>query len=282
MGRAVWERLRVRPRSGPGIRGTDAATARISAHRRGASRRPSQRIRWAVGAQVSCADSRAGGSLGDFIQRRHAVGDYRIAIMIVSNVPLQEAAFSGGVAPSLSTGEWDTLRKVHASRAAPIGGTQSAEANRIGRFFLLVLQARLNRLRFKAGSTGSFPAHVRSASRESSMDFPRSGSRSTTLRTGSGGDTRTVPLSARFAHCFNGIRRAGPTEVHSYVAMRAHCVAVRSTSATIVRWSASLRIVNLHVAHSSPFSCCVGRSMTRQRSLRQTSLAGAPASSVQS
>src|SRR3954454_17524089 len=45
-------------------------------------------------------------SLGRFVQQSHAAGDDRIAILNVSNVPMQAAAFVDVEAPELGEGDW--------------------------------------------------------------------------------------------------------------------------------------------------------------------------------
>lgn len=99
------------------------------------------------------APSRNGESLGSFVKSRHAVGDYRIAVMNVSNVPLQKAAFAGRVEPGLVTGDWDALWRVRTSSARTVDGTQSLAANRLGVALLAGLQARFDALTLTPSSS---------------------------------------------------------------------------------------------------------------------------------
>lgn len=88
--------------------------------------------------------ARAQGSLGSFVAEKHATGDYRVAVMNVSNVPLQLAAFTTIPAPALAPADWDVLRRVRTSTARSVGGTRNPDANRIGDALLASLQARFN------------------------------------------------------------------------------------------------------------------------------------------
>ncbi|MCA0323778.1 MAG: hypothetical protein LCH60_14680 [Actinobacteria bacterium] len=54
-------------------------------------------------------------SLGCFVQRRLSVGDGRVAILNVSMVPMQGAAFVGMDAPDLAEEEWALIAKVRRS-----------------------------------------------------------------------------------------------------------------------------------------------------------------------
>lgn len=94
-----------------------------------------------------------GESLGNYISARHNAGDWRIAIMNVSNVPLQQKAFARRTSPTLTAAEWEVLRRVRTSKAKAIDGTRSAAANKVSESILIGLQTRINRLNFEAGAT---------------------------------------------------------------------------------------------------------------------------------
>jgi hypothetical protein len=93
-----------------------------------------------------------GGSLGEFVEALHAVDDYRVVIMNVSNVPLQPGAFDDEAGP-LTPDEWEVIRVVRDSKTWRVDGTLTPEANRIGLTLLAGLQDRLNRLTFAPGAT---------------------------------------------------------------------------------------------------------------------------------
>jgi hypothetical protein len=83
-------------------------------------------------------------SLGRFVQQSHAAGDYRIAILNVSNVPMQEAAFVDAEAPDLGEGEWTLIEKVRRSRARSISSIQGAETRAISEVLVDGLRHRLS------------------------------------------------------------------------------------------------------------------------------------------
>lgn len=96
--------------------------------------------------------ARTGESLGGYVAARHDAQDDRIAVMNVSNVPLQRSAFVVGPEPALTAVDWEVLRHVRTSRANTVRGTQSADANRVGDALLVGLQTRFDALSFGAGS----------------------------------------------------------------------------------------------------------------------------------
>lgn len=93
-----------------------------------------------------------GGSLGEYVDAKHAAGDYRVAIMNVSNVPLQPEAYDNAARP-LTPDEWEVIRVVRTSPAREVDGTLTPEANRIGRVVFDGLQARVSELTFAPGAT---------------------------------------------------------------------------------------------------------------------------------
>lgn len=94
----------------------------------------------------------SGASLGEFVDSMHAAGDYRVAIINVSNVPLQPGAYEDGAGP-LTPDEWEVIRVVRESTAWRVDGTQTPEANRIGSILLDGLQDRLDLMNFEPGAT---------------------------------------------------------------------------------------------------------------------------------
>lgn len=92
-----------------------------------------------------------GGSLGEFVDAMHSAGDYRVAVMNVSNVPLQPQAFDDDAGP-LTPDEWKVIGVVRDSRASEVDGTMTPEANRIGIIIRDGLQGRMNRLKFESGA----------------------------------------------------------------------------------------------------------------------------------
>lgn len=94
-----------------------------------------------------------GDSLGNYVSARHNAGDWRIAIMNVSNVPLQQNAFTRQTSPTLSPAEWEVLRRVRTSKAKAIDGTRSAAANQVSENILIGLQTRMKSLNFETGAT---------------------------------------------------------------------------------------------------------------------------------
>lgn len=107
--------------------------------------------------------ARTQGSLGSFVAAKQATGDYRVAVMNVSNVPLQLAAFTTIPAPALAQADWDVLRRVRTSTARNVGGTRNPDANRIGTALLASLQTRFNAM--KAGGDLTVVAAGRCAQR---------------------------------------------------------------------------------------------------------------------
>lgn len=87
-------------------------------------------------------DSRSLG-LGQYVRQRHAAGDSRIAVLNVSNVPMQAAAFVEVEGPDLQGGEWTLIEKVRRSRARSIRGMRGAETQRIAQVLVDGLRERL-------------------------------------------------------------------------------------------------------------------------------------------
>lgn len=90
-------------------------------------------------------------SLGGYVRAKHDAGDFRVGILNVSNVPLQEQAFDdGGTKPTLSARDWLVIERIRMSTARSVTGTQCAEANAAGGILLRGLEARVDALTLDA------------------------------------------------------------------------------------------------------------------------------------
>ncbi len=83
-------------------------------------------------------------SLGRFVQERHAAGDGRIAILNVSNVPIQTAAFVGMEAPELEKGDWTMIGRVRRSKARSMSSVRGAGEQAIAKILVDGLRKRLS------------------------------------------------------------------------------------------------------------------------------------------
>lgn len=95
----------------------------------------------------------AGDSLGGFVAVEHRAGEGRLAVMNVSTVPLQVAAFERtAVPPDLTKPDWkwlgETFRK---SVASTVTRTPSTKANLLGQILLDGLQDRIDQLALDSG-----------------------------------------------------------------------------------------------------------------------------------
>ena len=110
-------------------------------------------------------------SLGRFVQQSHAVGDDRIAILNVSNVPMQEAAFVvDSEAPDLEEGEWTLIEKVRQSTARSLSSMRGAETRAISELLVDGLHHRLSGV--ATGSEGRVVAAGAFAQRMVAAAFP--------------------------------------------------------------------------------------------------------------
>ena len=109
-------------------------------------------------------------SLGRFVQQSHAAGDDRIAILNVSNVPMQEAAFVDAEAPDLGEGEWTLIEKVRRSRARSVSSMRGAETRAISEVLVDGLRNRLSGV--ATGSEGRVVAAGTFAQRMVAAAFP--------------------------------------------------------------------------------------------------------------
>ena len=83
-------------------------------------------------------------SLGRFVQEIHAAGDGRIAILNVSNVPMQAAAFVGVEAPELEEGDWTKIGRVRRSKARSISSLRGSGERAIAETLVDGLRKRLS------------------------------------------------------------------------------------------------------------------------------------------
>jgi hypothetical protein len=83
-------------------------------------------------------------SLGRFVRQSHAAGDDRIAILNVSNVPMQAGAFVDVEAPELEEGEWALIERVRRSRARSMSSMRGAGKQAISEALVDGLRKRLS------------------------------------------------------------------------------------------------------------------------------------------
>jgi hypothetical protein len=91
-------------------------------------------------------------SLGQFVEQSHLAGHGRIAILNVSNVPMQAAAFDDGDAPDLRQQEWALLEKVRRSTARSVSSMRGTEARAVTEHLVGALGDRLSKLATTGGS----------------------------------------------------------------------------------------------------------------------------------
>jgi hypothetical protein len=109
-------------------------------------------------------------SLGRFVQQSHAAGDDRIAILNVSNVPMQEAAFVDAEAPDLGEAEWTVIEKVRRSRARSLSSMRGTETRAISEVLVDGLRHRLSGV--ATGSEGRVVAAGTFAQRMVAAAYP--------------------------------------------------------------------------------------------------------------
>lgn len=110
-------------------------------------------------------------SLGGFVRQRHAVGDDRIAILNVSNVPMQEGAFVDfEVVPDLEEGEWTLIQKIRESPARSLSSMRGDEKRAISELLVEGLRHRLPSV--ASGSEGRIVAAGAFAQRMVPAAFP--------------------------------------------------------------------------------------------------------------
>lgn len=89
------------------------------------------------------SDHKLSDTLGHWVQCRHAIGDYRVAILNVSSVPLQRSAFSGVSVPSLSDPEWALVSRVRRSRSTGPSAMRDTESRQLSLDLLQHLHDRV-------------------------------------------------------------------------------------------------------------------------------------------
>ena len=92
-------------------------------------------------------------ALGPFVDSLHGRGDGRVAIMNVSEVPLQVKAFARHVStPVLSAADWDLLERVRTRRAQRVDTSRDAATHDASALLLPGFRSRVDVLRFAAGA----------------------------------------------------------------------------------------------------------------------------------
>lgn len=86
-------------------------------------------------------------ALGPFVASLHARGDFRIAIINASPVPLQEKAFNGHRSPpNLGPSDWNLLKTIQASQKDDVSNLSTTAEQETNQMLQPGLQARLTRL----------------------------------------------------------------------------------------------------------------------------------------
>lgn len=88
-----------------------------------------------------------GRSLGSFVQGMHTAGNGQVAILNVSDVPLQSSVAVGHDSRGLSESAWAMLESVRVSDARTATSMKGPDANDVGRVLLRSLQRRVDDLR---------------------------------------------------------------------------------------------------------------------------------------
>lgn len=93
-------------------------------------------------------------ALGPFVASIHATGDGRVAIMNVSEVPLQKAAFAHQASPpGVALADWDLLARVRNRKAKSVDAIRDISTRDVHALLLPAFQARLDALHFSASAT---------------------------------------------------------------------------------------------------------------------------------
>ena len=90
-------------------------------------------------------------SLGQFVALSHQAGSERIAILNVSNVPMQAAAFVDGDPPDLQQQDWALLEKVRRSTARSVPSMRGHEPRALTEDLVTALRDRLSKLAMAEG-----------------------------------------------------------------------------------------------------------------------------------
>ena len=91
-------------------------------------------------------------SLGQFVDQSHQAGHDRVAILNVSNVSMQAAAFVDGDAPDLRQQEWALLEKVRRSTARSVSSMRAHEPRTMTEHLVVGLRDRLSKLAAAEGN----------------------------------------------------------------------------------------------------------------------------------
>jgi hypothetical protein len=83
-------------------------------------------------------------SLGRFVQPSHTAGDDRLAILNVSNVPMQKTAFIDAESPDLAEEEWALIEKVRRSRARSLSSMRGTRKRAISEVLVDGFRRRLS------------------------------------------------------------------------------------------------------------------------------------------
>lgn len=83
-------------------------------------------------------------SLGRFVQQGHSAGEDRVAVLNVSNVPMQAGAFVNVKAPELEEGEWALMEHVRRSSARSMSSMRGVGIHAISEVLVDGLRTRLS------------------------------------------------------------------------------------------------------------------------------------------
>lgn len=93
-------------------------------------------------------------ALGPWVATMHSAGDFRVGIMNVSPVPLQEKAFSGHRSPPrIAAADWELLERVRTHRASTIASLPTTSAIAVNKVLVAGIQSRLASLKLTPNST---------------------------------------------------------------------------------------------------------------------------------
>lgn len=106
-------------------------------------------------------------SLGHFVNQSLQTGHGRVAVLNVSNVPMQAAAFVNSEAPDLSGHGWALLERVRTSTARAVSSMRESDAKTLTERLAERLQGRLSKIKIAEDcavvAAGSFARRVTAA-----------------------------------------------------------------------------------------------------------------------
>lgn len=112
-----------------------------------ASRTPMTGLAGSLAFQFLTSSTTLGPALGPVVKSLHMKGDGRIAIINVSQVPLQRSAFDGfTTVPAITTSDWDSLAKLRTRRAHKVESVRDHESHRLGMLLVNDLQMRVSKV----------------------------------------------------------------------------------------------------------------------------------------